>query len=304
MSTQPPQPLTLLVLAAGLGSRYGGFKQIAPVGPNGEVILDYSIFDALRAGFSRVVLVIRPELEQPLREHFAEFLTPDLQVEFVFQELTDLPAGFSLPPDRVKPWGTCHAVQAARHAIAGPFGVINADDFYGEDSYRVLAESLHDLPANTQVLIGFDLLKTLSANGTVSRGVCKVAVDGNLEEVVEVTKIEPDGAGGAQAMDSGSPVPLDPAAIVSMNMWGFGAEVFADFQILFARFLETNTGNPKAEFYIPSAVDALIKEKGAVCRVRSSASPWFGITYPEDKAETVSSIQALVTRGDYPQRLN
>lgn len=298
------QPLTLLVLAAGLGSRFGGFKQIAPVGPNGEVILDYSIFDALRAGFDRVVLVIRPELEQPLREHFAQFLTPKLQVDYVFQELTDLPAGFALPPERVKPWGTCHAVLAARHAISGPFGVINADDFYGEDSYRVLAASLRDLPANTQYLVGFDLLKTLSPNGTVSRGLCKVAVDGNLEEVVEVTKIEPDGAGGAQALDSGTPVPLDPAAIVSMNMWGFGSDVFADFQSLFARFLEQSAGNPKAEFYIPSAVDALIKEKGAVCRVRSSASPWFGITYPEDKAETVSSIQALVSKGDYPERLN
>lgn len=297
------QPLTLLVLAAGLGSRFGGFKQIAPVGPNGEVILDYSIFDALRAGFDRVVMVIRPELEQPLREHFAEFLTPDLQVDFVFQRMDDLPEGFSLPAERTKPWGTSHAVLAGREVIDGPFGVINADDFYGTDSYRVLAENLRDLPLNTQCLVGFNLMKTLSPNGTVSRGLCQVDATGNLTEVVELTKIEHDGKGGAQALDSGSPVPLDPNDVVSMNMWGFGGEVMEDLWRLFGDFLAKNSGNPKAEFYIPTAVDALIKEGKSVCRVRPSPSPWFGITYPEDKAETVASIQALVNAGEYPHRL-
>ncbi|MEO7934111.1 MAG: NTP transferase domain-containing protein [Chthoniobacterales bacterium] len=297
------QPLTLLVLAAGLGSRFGGFKQIAPVGPNGEVILDYSIFDALRAGFDRVVMVIRPELEQPLREHFAEFLTPDLQVDFVFQEMTDLPEGFSVPEDRKKPWGTSHAVLAGRKVISGPFGVINADDFYGEDSYRVLADNLRTLPLNTQCLVGFNLLKTLSPNGTVSRGLCQVDAAGNLSDVVELTKIEPDGAGGAQALDSGTPVPLNPNDVVSMNMWGFGAEVLDDLWRLFSDFLADNIGNPKAEFYIPTAVDVLIKEGKATCRVRPSGSPWFGITYPEDKAETVASIQALVNAGKYPSHL-
>ncbi|HEX8371465.1 MAG TPA: NTP transferase domain-containing protein [Chthoniobacterales bacterium] len=297
-------PLTLLVLAAGLGSRFGGFKQIAPVGPNGEVILDYSIFDALRAGFSRIVMVIRPELEQPLCEHFAEFLPADLEVEFVFQKMDDLPGGYAVPPDRTKPWGTSHAVLAGRGVIDGPFGVINADDFYGADSYRVLAENLRDLPTNTQCLVGFNLLKTLSPNGTVSRGLCQVGLDGNLVNVVELTKIEPDGAGGARALDSGTPVPLNPNDVVSMNMWGFGPEVMDDLWRLFEYFLAKNIENPKAEFYIPTAVDALIQEGKSVCRVRPSLSPWFGITYPEDKAETVANIQALVTAGDYPSRLN
>ena len=193
---------------------------------------------------------------------------------------------------------------AGREVVDGPFGVVNADDFYGADSYRVLAENLRDLPRNTQCLVGFNLLKTLSPNGTVSRGLCQVGADGNLVDVVEITKIEPDGAGGARALDSGSPVPLNPADVVSMNMWGFGGEVMADLWRLFGDFLAKNSGNPKAEFYIPSAVDALIKEGKCVCRVRPSASPWFGITYPEDKAETVSSIQALVNAGDYPNRLN
>ncbi len=298
------QPLSLIVLAAGLGSRFGGFKQIAPVGPNGEVILDYSIYDALRAGFDRIVMVIRPELEAPLREHFAEYLTPELKVAFVFQKMDDLPEGHSLPAERVKPWGTCHAVLAAREVIDGPFGVINADDFYGADSYQVLAENLRALPPQTGCLVGFNLLKTLSPNGTVSRGLCQVGPDGNLIDVVELTKIEPDGAGGARALDSGAPVPLNPNDVVSMNMWGFGGEVMDDLWRLFGGFLTKSSANPKAEFYIPSAVDALIKEGGYACRVRASASDWFGITYPEDKAETVSSIQALVNAGDYPSRLN
>ena len=297
------QPLSLIVLAAGLGSRFGGFKQIAPVGPNGEVILDYSIFDALRAGFERIVMVIRPELEQPLREHFAKFQPTDLKVDFVFQEVTDLPPGETVPAERTKPWGTNHAVLAARHVIDGPFGVINADDFYGADSYQILAENLRNLPRNTQCLVGFNLMKTLSPNGTVSRGLCQVDPEGNLTNVVELTKIEPDGRGGAQALDSGTPVPLNSNDIVSMNMWGFGPEAMDDFWQLFATFLKENGSNPKAEFYIPSAVDSLIKSGKTTCRVRPSTSDWFGITYPEDKAETVANIQSLVAAGDYPNHL-
>lgn len=297
------QPLSLIVLAAGLGSRFGGFKQIAPVGPNGEVILDYSIYDALRAGFDRIVMVIRPELEAPLREHFGKFQRPDLKVDFVFQEMTDLPKGFTLPPERTKPWGTNHAVLAARHVINGPFGVINADDFYGAASYRVLAENLRDLPTNTQCLVGFNLMKTLSSNGTVSRGLCQVNADGNLAGVVEITKIEPDGAGGARALDSGTPVPLNSNDVVSMNMWGFGPEAMEDFWRLLSDFLRENIDQPKAEFYIPTAVDSLIKSGKATCRVRPSPSPWFGITYPEDKAETIANIQSLVAAGEYPNHL-
>lgn len=298
------KPLTLLILAAGLGSRFGGFKQIAPVGPNGEVILDYSIFDAIRAGFDRVVMVIRPELEQPLREHFAQFLSPSVKVDFVFQRMDDLPEGFSLPPDRVKPWGTCHAVLAARDVIDGPFGVINADDFYGASSYEVLAANLRELPKNTGCLVGFELMKTLSPNGSVSRGLCQVDPDGNLLEVIELTKIEHDGKGGAKSLNAaGEYDALDRNSIVSMNMWGFGSEAMGEFWRLFGEFLKENIHQPKAEFYIPIAVDALIKTGEGACRVRSSSSQWFGITYPEDKQETVDSIQRLVTGGKYPLSL-
>ncbi|HEY5893825.1 MAG TPA: NTP transferase domain-containing protein [Chthoniobacterales bacterium] len=298
------KPLTLLILAAGLGSRFGGFKQIAPVGPNGEVILDYSIFDAIRAGFDRVVMVIRPELETPLREHFEQFLNPSVKVDFVFQRMDDLPDGFTLPPERVKPWGTCHAILAARDVIDGPFGVINADDFYGAHSYEVLAENLRNLPENSACLVGFELMKTLSPNGSVSRGLCQIDSDGNLLEVIELTKIEHDGKGGAKSLNAaGEYDALDRNSIVSMNMWGFGPEAMGEFWRLFAEFLKESISQPKAEFYIPIAVDSLVKTGKGTCLVRSSTSQWFGITYPEDKQETVDSIQRLVNEGKYPLSL-
>ena len=295
---------SLLILAAGLGSRYGGFKQIDPIGPNGEIILDYSIFDAIRAGFGRVVLIARPELETPMREHFAETLGDRLDLQFVFQRMDDLPVGYELPADRQKPWGTAHAIWAAREAMPGGFGVINADDFYGPDSYRLLFQSLDGKPRGDVSLVGFELAKTLSAHGSVSRGICRVDEEGYLVDVLERTKIVPDGAGAARCeIENGSWIPLAGDAIASMNMWGFDGSVMAELERMFTEFLAENLHAPKAEFYIPSAVDALIKEGKSKCRVLRSGEQWFGMTYPEDREAVVASIRSLIDGGRYPSTL-
>ncbi len=296
---------TLLILAAGIGSRYGGLKQIDPIGPNGEIILDYSIFDALRAGFGRVVLIVRPELEQPMREHFTQTLGENVDLSFVYQKMDDLPPGFTVPADRKKPWGTAHAVWSARNEVKEDFGVVNADDFYGPDSYRVLFESLRDRDPGDSSLIGFMLSKTLSEHGAVSRGICRVDSDGFLMEVVERTKIEMNGAGAARCeLPDGSWSSLAGDSVASMNMWGFGAEIMKDLGRLFTDFLSANVDNPKAEFYIPTMVDILIKEGKSKCRVMETQEQWFGMTYPEDRDSVVANIRALAESGKYPASLS
>ena len=296
--------LSLVVLAAGVGSRYGGFKQIEPIGPNGEIILDYCVFDALRAGFSRVVIVTRPDLEQPMREHFRQTLGERFELQFTFQRLDDLPEGFSLPPQRQKPWGTAHAVWAARDALDGPFAVINADDFYGPSSYRVLADFLGTQQNDDYCMVGFQLGNTLSEHGTVARGICRSDAAGNLIEVVEHTKIECDPAGGARTMGADGAwhaLPLD--ATVSLNFWGFNASIFAHLERQFRDFLQTHREDPKAEFFIPSVVDRVIKQGISRCRVLKTSEHWFGVTYKQDRPRVATAIRALVEQGVYPAKL-
>jgi MobA-like NTP transferase protein len=294
----------LLVLAAGIGSRYGGFKQIEPIGPGGEVILDYSIYDALRAGFGRVVIVTIPALEQPLREHFAQTLGAQLDVTFTFQSLGDLPAGFAVPEERKKPWGTAHAIWSARAAVDGPFGVINADDFYGPGSYRVLRDFLVAQQPGEYCMVGFELAKTLSAHGSVSRGICRADARGDLVDVVEHVKIEPYAATGARSMGAdGEWHPLAPDSIASMNMWGFDPSMMAHLDTQFREFLGANIGNPKAEFFIPTVVDTLIKQGECRCRVLKSAEQWFGVTYKQDREQAATTVRGLVEKGVYPASL-
>jgi len=295
----------LLVLAAGMGSRYGGIKQMDPVGPDGEFVLDYSVFDAWRAGFRSVVFVIREELEAPLREHFGDKLKNKLEVSYVCQKLTDLPAGFICPPERQKPWGTGHAIWSARAAIKGAFGAINADDFYGAQSYRVLADFLRS-PAcdeQTYAMVAYRLANSLSEHGTVSRGICKASEAGLLEDVVERTSIEPC-TGGARFKDAdGNWQPLTGEEPASLNLWGFSASLFDKMEVLFREFLESRGQELKSEFFIPTVVDTLIKRGKCRTRVLNTPEFWFGMTYAEDRVMVVGKIAELTARGVYPEHL-
>jgi len=299
---------TLLVLAAGMGSRYGGLKQIDPMGPHGETVLDYSVFDALRAGFGKVVFVIREEFAAAFREGVGARFGERVEVDYAFQRLDDLPAGFAVPPGREKPWGTCHAVRAARDAIDGPFAVINADDFYGADAYRTIARWFAGPPAadgrDHYALVGYPLRNTLSEHGSVNRGICERDPDAMLrgvEEIVSIARAD-DGAIRGRSV-SGEARELDPDAPASMNFWGFTPGFFTRLEDEFVEFLKARGGEPKSEFYIPSAVDSLIAKDRADCRVLDTSARWFGVTYPEDKPRVVESIARLIAAGDYPERL-
>lgn len=296
---------TLLVLAAGMGSRYGGIKQMDPVGPDGEFVLDYSVYDAWRAGFKSVVFVIREELEEPLREHFGDKLNGKLELSYVCQRLTDLPSGFTCPADRQKPWGTGHAIWSARSAIKGPFGSINADDFYGAQSYQVLADFLRS-PAcdeQTYAMVAYRLANTLSEHGSVSRGICKVSNAGMLEDVVERTSIEPCDGGARFKEQNGEWQPLTGNELASLNLWGFSASLFDKMEVLFREFLETRIGEPKSEFFIPTVVDTLIKRGQCRTKVLNTPEFWFGMTYAEDRNMVVGKIADLTAKGVYPERL-
>jgi dTDP-glucose pyrophosphorylase len=293
---------TLLVLAAGMGSRYGGLKQIDPVGPAGETIIDYSIYDALRAGFAKLVFVIRRDLEQPFREIVGQRFEKRLPVLYVFQELSDLPAGFSPPPNRAKPWGTTQAILAGENAIQEPFVAINADDFYGAQAFRLLAEHL-SAGGVDYAMAGFVLRNTLSEFGSVARGVCEVGPDGCLKSVVEMTRIERDGAGAKNTDPSGRVTKLTGDEAVSMNFWGFRPAVFPALREKFAAFLEKSGRDEKAECYIPSTVNELVMSGQARVKVLRTGDSWFGVTYREDRPRVVDSIRQLIARGDYPERL-
>ncbi len=293
---------TLLVLAAGMGSRYGGLKQIDPVGPSGEAILDYSVYDAMRAGFGRVVFLIRHSIEEAFRETVGARYAGQIPVEYAFQELEDLPAGFSVPEGRTKPWGTTQAVLCAAGAIDGPFAVINADDFYGSASYRALADHLQT-GTRDFAMVGFVLRKTLSAFGSVARGVCSVDEAGMLRTVVEHTKIEQDGAGARSIQADGSTTALTGDELVSMNMWGFTPTVFAALRGDFERFLREQGGEQKSECYLPNSVNTLVGAGAARVRVLSSPDAWFGVTYREDRESVVERIGEQVKAGAYPERL-
>lgn len=280
-----------------MGSRYGGLKQIDPVGPSGETILDYSVFDALRAGFGRVVFVIRRDFEKMFREQIGAKYAGRIAVDYVFQSVDALPAGFAVPVGREKPWGTGHATWCARAALNEPFAVINADDFYGADSFKQLAGFLHKTTGTSAAMVGFHLTNTLSENGAVSRGVCDVAVDGTLRGVTEHTGILPTEVGSGRKFAG--------ETIVSMNCWGFSPGIFPRLDERFRVFLgEAMPQNPvKAEFYLPGSVSDLISRKEAAVKVLPTTSSWFGVTYREDKPRVVAALTALVQQGYYPQKL-
>jgi NDP-sugar pyrophosphorylase family protein len=293
---------TLLVLAAGLGSRYGGLKQIDPVGPNGETIIDYSIFDALRAGFGKLVFIIRKDIEHAFKESVSARFEKQAPVEYVFQELDTLPPGFSVPAGRTKPWGTTQAVLMAAGSIHEPFAVINADDFYGAESYRILARHLQS-ESTDYAMAGFILRNTLSDFGAVSRGVCQVGADGFLHEVVELTNVERDGAGARSIDASGHETRLTGAEMVSMNMWGFTPQIFPQLKERFQKFLELNHSEMRSECYLPTAVNELVLAGQARVKVLRSKDSWFGVTCREDRPRVVESISRLIDDGSYPKSL-
>lgn len=296
---------TLLVLAAGMGSRYGSLKQMDGVGPNGEAIIDYSVYDAIRAGFGKVVFVIRHSFAAEFQEVFsAERFGHKIEVEYVYQELESLPEGFTLPAERVKPWGTNHAVMMAKGAIDGPFAVINADDFYGREAYQTIGDYLSQLgnSRNNYCMVGYQVSKTLSENGTVSRGVCTVDGEGNLQSMVERTQIERVN-GTILFHDGGADEPLAEDTPVSMNLFGFTPDYFEYSEAYFKEFLAANIDNLKSEFFIPLMVNKVINDGTATMRVLKTTSNWFGVTYKEDKPQLMAKIEELIESGVYPRNL-
>lgn len=297
---------TLLVLAAGMGSRYGGLKQLESFGPGGATIMDYSIYDALRGGFGRVVFVIRAEMDADFRATIGRRYETRIPVAYAHQKLDDLPAGFKVPDGRTKPWGTGQAVMAAARVIDGPFAVVNADDFYGASSLGALGKFLSEPdtgPLPTHAMVSYPLRDTLSEGGTVSRGVCQVSRDGWLEDVVETTKIEgrgndawaADGAGGGRALPGDAPV--------SMNLWGLRSGFFSELQTAFESFLRENAASTTAEFYLPGVVQGLVRRGAARVRVLPSRDTWCGVTNREDRPRVERILSDLVARGAYPERL-
>ncbi|MDR1531143.1 MAG: nucleotidyltransferase [Clostridiales bacterium] len=326
---------TLVVLAAGIGSRYGGMKQAEPVGVNGELLLDYSIFDSVRAGFGKTVFVIKREHEELFRRIAGDKLARYIEVAYAFQELDDLPPGFSAPPGRTKPWGTSHALLSCRHIVDTPFAVINTDDFYGRGTFEALSGFLRDTPAKAAVssgpddrppvynfaMVGFALKNTLTEHGTVSRGVCQVDSEDYLIGITERTRIEKRD-GGAAYMDEDEQrpeapvppeVPVPPLVrqwtpipgdtIVSMNAWGFTPEIFAEAEYGFKEFLRQNINDEKAEYYLPTLVDQLISAEKARVKVLRSNERWFGITYKADKERVTSAIKEMTEQNKYPLKL-
>jgi dTDP-glucose pyrophosphorylase len=297
---------TLLILSAGIGSRYGSLKQLDHLGPSGETIIDYSIYDAIRAGFGKVVFVIKENIAKEFSEVFGEKLKGKIEVDYVFQEIDKVPEGMTWSKERRKPWGTGHAVMMAAEKIHEPFAVVNADDFYGCGSYQALADFYKDWSpqkGNIYCMVGYELGKTLSEHGSVSRGVCKADGCGFLLEVTERTKIERDAGGIAYLDESGKSFYLDERTTVSMNFWGFTPSFFTHLEAGFLEFIKANADSPKAEFYIPTVINDLLKRKAASVRILSCSDQWFGMTYREDRDLVVSKIGELVKAGIYPGNL-
>lgn len=298
---------TLYILAAGMGSRYGGLKQLDTLGPQGQTIMDYSIFDAVRAGFGKIVFVIRHDFEEDFRKIVLSKYEGHVPVDVVFQSIDKLPEGFEVPAERTKPWGTNHAVLMAKDVIKEPFAVVNADDFYGRDAYEVMAKYLSALSPDDRgryCMVAFRLGNTMTENGSVSRGVCTVDKDGKLTDVVERTAIAYDENHEPYFTDAdGSKHHLSPDTLVSMNFWGFTPDYFNYSEREFVNFLKKSIGIPKSEFYIPSVVDVLIKSGEATVDVLDTTSQWFGVTYAEDRPGVVANFKALYEAGEYPERL-
>lgn len=299
---------TLFVLAAGMGSRYGGLKQLDGLGPNGETIMDYSIFDAIRGGFGKVVFVIRKDFEDAFREKVLSKYEGHIPTELVFQSINDLPAGFKCPEGRQKPWGTNHAVLMGKDVIKEPFAVINADDFYGRDTFAVIGKYLSGLAEgskNDYCMVGFRVGNTLSESGTVARGICSTDAEGHLTTVVERTEIMRVDGPVCYKDEEGKWVAVADNTPVSMNVWGFTPDYFEYSEAYFREFLSDpkNMENLKAEFFIPLMVNKLINEKTATVKVLDTTSHWFGVTYAADRQGVVDKIQALVDKGEYPAKL-
>ncbi|MCB0648932.1 MAG: nucleotidyltransferase [Saprospiraceae bacterium] len=299
MSLKP----TLLILAAGMGSRYGGLKQMDSFGPNGETIIDYSLYDAINAGYGKIVFIIRDTFKQAFMDRFEPMLNGRIQTEYVCQELTDLPEGFEYNFERTKPWGTAHAVWVGRHVIQEPFGVINADDFYGRQSFQQLAQFLNNDTTENYSLIGYKLDNTLSEHGHVNRGVCQVSPEGNLTGIEECVKIARDEAGISYPDAEGKPVFLAPDTLVSMNMWGFKPSFMDYTGEVFSDFLKERGSEEKSELYIPTVIDVLIKRGTLDVKMIETDANWFGVTYPEDKPMVSQQIDDLLKDGVYPINL-
>ena len=296
---------TLFVLAAGMGSRYGGLKQLDGLGPNGETIMDYSVYDAIKAGFGKVVFVIREDFEKDFREKVLSKYAGVVPTEVVFQALDKLPEGYTCPADRTKPWGTNHAVLMGKEAIKEPFAVINADDFYGRDAFRVIAEELqrpHDRKGD-YCMVGFRVGNTMTENGSVARGVCQTK-EGLLTSVVERTAISYDNNHNIVFTDENGEVQtLEPNTPVSMNLWGFTPDYFDYSEREFKKFLDRDINTPKAEFFIPLCIDTLINSKEATVKVLDTDSKWFGVTYSADRPGVVEKFAELHREGVYPTPL-
>lgn len=299
----------LVIMAAGMGSRYGGLKQIDPVDAQGHIIMDFSIYDAVRAGFEKVVFIIKRENEADFRASIGGRMEKQIEVEYVFQDLTNLPEGFAVPEGRVKPWGTGHAVLSCLSVIDGPFAVINADDYYGQQAFQMIYDFLSSHEDNEKyqyTMVGYLLENTLTENGHVARGVCETNADGKLTAITERTRIEKRVDGPAYTEDEGKTwITLSSDAVVSMNMWGFTNSMLQELNARFADFLRKNLAeNPlKCEYFLPFVVDELIREGKAEVTVLKSKDRWYGVTYKEDKPVVVQAMQGLKERGIYPHRL-
>ncbi|MBR5222895.1 MAG: nucleotidyltransferase [Clostridia bacterium] len=286
--------ITLVVMAAGMGSRFGGLKQIEPIGPNNEVILDFSAYDAIKAGFTKIVFVIKHEIEADFKKFVGDRISKKVKVEYAFQEVANLPDGFTCPADRVKPWGTAQAVLACKDIVKEPFAVINADDFYGRSAFQKIADFLRE-DSNDYAMVGFRLVNTLTENGHVSRGICEIE-NGILTSVTERTKI----MDCKYTEDDGETwVPLSPDSVVSMNLWGFGPDLFGYIEDGFKAFLQEKINVPKSEYYLPSVVSSLIENGEKQVRVLVAEDKWYGVTYKEDKEMVVKAISDMMNNGLY-----
>jgi len=299
---------TLVIMAAGIGSRYGGLKQIDSVGPNGEIIMDYSIYDAVKAGFGKVVFVIKKDMEEAFREKIGNRIDRIVETAYVFQEIHDVVPGFQVPKERVKPWGTAHAVLSCRRVVDTSFAVINADDFYGASTFKMLYDYLVNIREQEEqyqyCMVGFVLENTLTENGHVARGVCSVDENGYLKEIRERTKIMKFGNMVKYTENDEHWIPIPEGSIVSMNSWGFTPSLFYELEVRFSKFLEDNKENLlKAEYFLPSVIGRLIKEGKARVKVLKSPERWYGVTYREDKPMVKQALKELIQQGLYPERL-
>jgi len=295
---------TLLVLAAGMGTRYGGNKQLDEVGPSGETIIDYSIYDAIRAGFGKIVFVIRRDIEDQVKERFVKRLKGKIEVDYVFQEITNLPEGVKVNPDRQKPWGTSHAILVTEQSIKEPFGVINADDYYGIESFKILYDFLvNDKDPNCYCIVGYKMGNTLSDHGHVNRGVCKADENGLLSNIVETRQIEKTTDGAIAPGDDGRVEKFTGNEIVSMNLWGFKPSCYGFLGDEFRNFINTSGMELKSELDIPTSVDKFVKNGEITIKILMSNERWFGVTYREDKPFVVESINKMISKGLYPTKI-